>query len=238
MVYKWYILPIGGIIWYLPPIEGTRKLHWFFWCSSYSFLLLRSINHVCLSRFWFWSGPRSGIYCTETISCALCWAVCHIVFFDKCLGAKLDLWTFFFFGGGGAGAGGGEIISIQLVFSWFMLIWKYVVTHYVYTMSIMSSIDTSSQKCIWHCLIFLEKNCCAVFLGVFYPAHNSRGFQAKHAMPFWKNRSPQCQCSCDACCCRCCWIKMVQVTGVPSNFKNNHWFVERSFQNIFKTLII
>ena len=29
MVYKWYILPIGDLyITYLPPIKGTRKLHW------------------------------------------------------------------------------------------------------------------------------------------------------------------------------------------------------------------
>ena len=32
-IYKWYISGIfpanWGIIWYLPPIKGTRKLHWF-----------------------------------------------------------------------------------------------------------------------------------------------------------------------------------------------------------------
>ena len=25
---RWYILPSGGLICYLPPIKGTRKLHW------------------------------------------------------------------------------------------------------------------------------------------------------------------------------------------------------------------
>ena len=28
MVYKWYILPIGWFIWYLPPIKGTRNSYW------------------------------------------------------------------------------------------------------------------------------------------------------------------------------------------------------------------
>ena len=36
----WYILPIGtnwGIIWYLPPIKGTRKLHWY----GYAFVIFK-----------------------------------------------------------------------------------------------------------------------------------------------------------------------------------------------------
>ena len=119
----------------------------------------------------------------------------------------MDLWTVFFFF-----LGGGEILSIQLIsFNWFMLIWNmllHIMLHHVNH----EQHRYIQSKCIWHCLIFLEK-IVAQFSRCFYPAHNSRGFrQTCHA--FLKNRSPQCQCSCDACCCRCCWIKMVQVTGV------------------------
>lgn len=94
---------------------------------------------------------------------------------------ELDLWTFFFLGGGQGG--GGEIISIQLVsvdLCWFEICCYTL----CYTMSIMSSIDTSSQNAYGIVWSFWRK-LLRSFLGVFIPL-TIREDSGKHAMPFWK----------------------------------------------------
>ena len=158
---------------------GNQETPLIFWCSSYSFLLLRSINHV-VSAGLIWSvrGPES--IAQNHFVCPML-AVCHIVFSISVL-VRTGLVDLFFFLGGGQG-GGGEIISIQLVsvdLCWFEICCYTL----CYTMSIMSSIDTSSQNAYGIVWSFWRK-LLRSFLGVFIPL-TIREDSGKHAMPFWK----------------------------------------------------
>ena len=149
----------------------------FFWCSSYSFLLRRSINHiVSAGLIWSVRGPES--IAQNHFVCPML-AVCHIVFSISVLvqSGLVDSF-FFFFGGGLKFFPFNWLVSIDLC--WFEI----CCCTLCYTMSIMSSIDTSSQNAYGIVWSFWRK-LLRSFLGVFIQL-TIREDSGKRAMPFWK----------------------------------------------------